>query len=236
MVRFVLGNILEHIDDKKTNGQQHYEDDELDDDSDGVDEEDEESSEDEIDEKYLDDQDLLDQELVHYRDMMDDKLKNIRSNEKLAKQMNDLSVEEVVNMIENNTEACQDNQPKKKKKNKKKKKTEKQSKFEEEIEDKSHIDHKIIANPEDYNYNDMVNCFKVPDNKIHGSEHTDVKSKNIKEKPPNNFYDLQSDYIDEDQIFEEFKKKLEECVPNKERLIPNLTIDWVKSLRQKLIF
>lgn len=169
--------------------------------------------------------------------MMDDKLKNIRSNEKLTKQMNDLSVEEVVNMIENNADSCQDDQPKKKnKKSKKKKKTEKQSKFEEEMEDKSHFDVKLTGKPEDDNYIDMVNCFKSPDSISHGVAVSNLKLRNIKDKPPNSFYDLQNEHIDEDQIFEEFKKKLEDCVPNKERLVPNLTIDWVVSLRQKLIY
>lgn len=103
-------------------------DDELDDD------EDEESSEDEIEEKYLDTDDIG-AELTEYKRLMDETLSTIRNNEMLSKQMNDLSVEEVVNMIESKPENCHDSQGKKKKKSKKKKKQQIE-KFEEHIQSK----------------------------------------------------------------------------------------------------
>lgn len=123
-----------------------------DDDDDLDDDEEEESSEDEIDEKYHDTE-YIGEELAEYKAYMDEMLRTIRNNEKITKQMNDLSVDEVVNMIESNKEdesEAESKRKKNKKKNKKKKKTkdksESQSKFEEEIESKYKLLNFLIIN------------------------------------------------------------------------------------------
>lgn len=86
-----------------------------------VDEEDEESSEDEIE---FEDQtnDMIGEILDEYKIMMMEKMEQERNREKISKEMNDLSVDEVVKMIENGNENFNNKCPKKKKKNKKKKK------------------------------------------------------------------------------------------------------------------
>lgn len=110
-------------------------------DDDLMDEEDEESSEDEVDENY----NILEQipdELIAYKEMMDIMLYKIRSNERVTKKLNDLSVDDLVSMIESKAEELKDNLPKKKKKSKKKKKEEKSVKFEEKIENSSVLKNK----------------------------------------------------------------------------------------------
>ena len=125
---------LKNIENPENNnkGESNLCDDEEDDDL--VDEEDEESSEDEIDENY-NIPELFPDELAAYKEMMDRMLYKIRSNERMAKQMNNLSVDDLVSMIENKVEKSQENPQKKKRRNKKKKKGEKDSKFEEKIEE-----------------------------------------------------------------------------------------------------
>lgn len=60
--------------------------------------------------------------LDEYKIMMMEKMEQERNREKISKEMNDLSVDEVVKMIENGNENFNNKCPKKKKKNKKKKK------------------------------------------------------------------------------------------------------------------
>jgi len=111
------------------------EDDEDEDDDDLVDEEDEESSEDEKDERYTCSD--FKEELSDYKLLMDKKLKEIRGNEMICKKLNNLSVEDVVNMIESSNDPCEESQKKKIKKNKNRnKKNKNQQKFEEVIESK----------------------------------------------------------------------------------------------------
>lgn len=68
--------------------------------------------------------------------MMSKRVEEEKRAEKLNKQINNLSIEEVVNMIESSNEQC-DNSKKKKPKKKKNKKS-KESKFEEEISQVRH--------------------------------------------------------------------------------------------------
>lgn len=97
----------------------HLDDDEDLDDGELVDEEDEESSEeDENDDKYA--YNLLSpDELKAYKNMMDQLLYRIRKNQEVTNKMNELSVDELVNMIETKKQSQYQESKHKKKKNKK---------------------------------------------------------------------------------------------------------------------
>lgn len=162
--------------------------------------------------------------LDEFRAMMHERMEQERNTEKIKKQMNNLSVEEVVNMIESNPEKCQESQGKKRKrKNKKKKKTENQNKFEEEMEAKSPKKFKAGNNE------NSGQSFNGDDSEDNSQKERWESNKPLKDK-------LENDFIDEEQIIEEFKKSLEQFEPyqKSQRLIPNFSVEWIHSLKKKL--
>jgi hypothetical protein len=151
---------------------------------------------------------------------MDEKLMEIRGNERISKQLNNLSVEEVVNMIESSNEPCQESNKKKKKKKNKKKKDAQQN-FEEEIENKTINDKFSAEIPININQEDFDEFHKE-----------NQKAKLQKEMDALN---EQFEYIDEEKLIEEFRNNLIAVWEKaRERLKPNLNLDWVHSLRKKL--
>ena len=101
-------------DDNKTTA------DSYDDEYDDLMDEEEESSDDELDQSYSITQ-VFPEELKAYSEMMDRILSKIKYNEKVMKRMNDLSVEDLVSIIEKEEKQCEEKPSKKKKKKKKNK-------------------------------------------------------------------------------------------------------------------
>ena len=212
-----------------------------DDDDEIVDEEEEESSEDDIEFENQSGEsiDLL---LSEYQKVMNQKVEEEKRAEKIKQQINDLSIDEVVNMIENkevrDSNNSNSNHTNKKNKLKKKNKNKKDIKFEEEMQKDANKE--IPFKKGEFRFsrsfytfiektNDVKKSPNVSDDGIKEElvimDQNSVKNEVEAEKPP----DITA--FDEDQFIENLKwnTKL------KARLKPNFSADWLKSLKRKTL-
>jgi len=51
---------------------------------------------------------------------------------------------------------------------------------------------------------------------------------------PAEIYDLDNESLDEEELFSEIRRRLEDFIPKSKKLIPNFSKDWILVLRQRL--
>jgi hypothetical protein len=217
-------------------GQPQHDHHDVDDDEDDeiVDEEDEESSDDDIEFEGQDGE-CIDDLLNEYQQMMNQKVEEEERNEKLNHQINNLSIEEVVNMIENKKEQCDNNNNKKPKPKKKKNKKKGDSKFEEEIQKDSSskkaktkkLTDENSNSPGDSNAIDFKVALNISDDCIQ-EELVSTTSQRLKlidnDKPPSQVF-----YEDFDKYLDTLKWSVK-----KTKVKPNISMDWLRSLKTRL--
>jgi len=199
-----------------------------------IDEEDEESSEDEVEFENQSNEDISTL-LTEYQQMMSEKIEEEKRAEKIKKQINNLSIDEVVNMIENN-EKCEN----KKSRSKKKKNKKRDQKFEEEIIQKEEVSDRTESPIKDKRTYQVIENTEI--------ELKDCKNSNIphEESVQNITLMHQSkvnksheiDNLNNENQYQSDEKSLLNAINGnnkfKERLIPNFPLDWLVNLKKRL--